>query len=192
MRDRSRTRKTNTQYVFAYGSLLRDLSGSLGEGMTPCGLREHRRVWNVAMDNTLSLPGYKYYLSAGDCSRPAVFVTFLNIAPADGRHVSGVLFAVGAEELEALDRRERNYDRREVTSSIEQPPPGRVWAYFGKPQAERRFALAAQQRRAVIDKTYLEKVRSGFGLIAADGLDEFDATTDPHDCPVLDLRRIDL
>ena len=141
--------------------------------------------------NTLSLPGYKFYLSA-DSSRPAVFVTFLNLVPAAGRHVSGVLFAVGAEELEALDGRERNYDRRDVTGLVEQPVAGRVWTYIGKPEAERRFALGARAGRAVIDKGYLKSVRSGFQLIAADALAEFDATTDPHGCPVVDLRRIDL
>jgi gamma-glutamylcyclotransferase (GGCT)/AIG2-like uncharacterized protein YtfP len=179
-------------YVFAYGSLLRDLSEALGERMRPARLRDHRRVWNVAMDNSRSLAGYKYYLSAADSSRPAVFVTFLNLVAAAGRHVSGVLFAVDEDGLAALDERERNYDRRDVTDLLEDPPGGRVWTYIGKPEAERRFALGARDGRAVIDRAYLETVRAGFQLIAADALEEFDATTDPHACPILDLRRIDL
>jgi hypothetical protein len=69
---------------------------------------------------------------------------------------------------------------------------GRVWTYIGKPDAERRFALGEREGRAVIDKAYLESVRAGFELIAADALEEFDATTDPHGCPVLELRRVDL
>jgi cation transport regulator ChaC len=180
------------QYVFAYGSLLRDLGGSLEEPIEPCRLREHRRLWNVAMDNTLTLPGYKLYLSAADGSRPAVFVTFLNVVPAKCRHVSGVLFTVDAEQLEALDRRERNYDRRDVTGLIDGQRAGRIWAYIGKPEAERRFALGASEGRAVVDKAYLESVRAGFQLIAADALEEFDATTDPHGCPVLALRRVEV
>jgi cation transport regulator ChaC len=180
------------EYVFAYGSLLRDLSSAPGARIEPCRLRDHRRVWNVAMDNTLTLAGYKLYLSAADSSRPAVFVTFLNVVPADGRHVGGVLFAVGAEELEALDRRERNYDRRDVTGLVDARPAGRVWTYLGKPEAERRFELGAREGRAVIDKAYLESVRAGFRLIAADALEEFDATTDPHGCPVVELRRVEL
>jgi cation transport regulator ChaC len=180
------------QFVFAYGSLLPDLSGALGEGMTPSRLRDHRRAWNVAMDNSRSLAGYKYYLSVGDSSRPAVFVTFLNLVPARGRHVSGVLFAVGESELAALDRRERNYDRLEVTDLVDDPPTGRIWTYIGKPEAEQRFALGAREGRAVIDRAYLKTVRAGFELIATDALEEFDATTDPHTCPVIDLRRVDL
>ncbi len=180
------------EYVFAYGSLLRDLGGPLDERLRPCRLRDHRRAWNVAMDNTLTLAGYKLYLDAADSSRPAVFVTFLNLVPAAGRHVSGVLFAVDEDELAVLDRRERNYDRRDVTGSIDGHDAGRVWTYIGKPEAERRFALGAREGRAVIDRAYLESVRAGFGLIAADALEEFDATTDANDCPVLELRRIDL
>ena len=180
------------EYVFAYGSLLRDFGSSLGRRLKPCRLREHRRAWNVAMDNTLTLAGYKLYLNAADSSRPAVFVTFLNLVPADGRHVSGVLFAVDDAELAALDERERNYDRRDVTGLIDEHRAGRVWTYIGKPEAERRFALAAQEGRAVIDRAYLESVRAGFELIAPDALEEFDATTEPHGCPVLDLRRVDL
>jgi cation transport regulator ChaC len=180
------------EYVFAYGSLLRDLGGSLDERMKPCRLRDHRRAWNVAMDNTLTLPGYKVYLSATDSSRPAVFVTFLNLVPADGRHVSGVLFAVDDEELAALDERERNYDRRDVTGLVDEERTGRVWTYVGKPEAEQRFALGAREGRAVIARAYLESVRAGFELIAADAIEEFDATTDPHGCPVLELRRVEI
>jgi len=180
------------QYVFAYGSLLRDLGGSLEERLEPCRLRDHRRAWNVAMNNTLTLPGYKFYLSAADSSRPAVFVTFLNLVPADGRHVSGVLFAVDDEELAVLDKRERNYNRRDVTGLIDGHRAERVWTYIGKPEAEQRFALGAREDRAVIDRTYLASVRAGFQLIAADALEEFDATTDPHGCPVLELRRVEI
>jgi len=186
------SKKIIDQYVFAYGSLLRDLGDPLCEGIRPCRLRDHRRVWNVAMDNSISLDGYKYYVDAADSSRPEVFVTFLNVVPAGGRHVSGVLFAVDAAALEVLDKRERNYDRREVTDLVEVPIGGRVWTYLGKPEAERRFELGARERRAVIDKAYLASVRSGFRLIAADALAEFDATTDPHRCPVVELRRIEL
>jgi cation transport regulator ChaC len=188
----SRAQPMIDQYVFAYGSLLRDLSGPLGAGMTPSRLRDHRRAWNVAMDNSRSLAGYKYYLSASDLSRPAVFVTFLNLVPAPGHYVSGMLFAVGEDELAALDRRERNYERREVTDLVDEPLTGLIWTYIGKPEAERRFALGSREGRAVIDRGYLETVRAGFEPIAADALVEFDATTDPHACPVVELRRVDL
>jgi gamma-glutamylcyclotransferase (GGCT)/AIG2-like uncharacterized protein YtfP len=181
-----------TDHVFAYGSLVRDLAG--GEELARGGahLRDHRRAWNVAMDNSVSLPGYKYYLDAEDCSRPEVFVTFLNLIPAPGHRVNGMLVPVSAEELLELDRRERNYTRREVTTSIERGAGGRVWSYFGKPEACRRFDAGLRAARAVIDESYLERVRAGFQALADDALAEFEQSTDPHGCRTLRLLRVDL
>src|SRR6476619_422472 len=72
-----------TEYVFGYGSLVRAPGGHVAE------LIGHERRWGVAMDNTRDLEGYKYYL-APDGSRPAVFVAFLDVAPAAGASVHGV------------------------------------------------------------------------------------------------------
>ena len=182
-----------TQYVFAYGSLVRDLADGEELARRAAHLRDHRRAWNVAMDNSVSLPGYKYYLDAKDSSRPEVFVTFLNLVAAPGQRVNGMLVPVSAQELVELDRRERNYTRREVTTSIEQAAEGwRVWSYFGKPVACRRFAAGMRAARAVIDESYLERVRTGFEALSDDALLEFEQSTDPHGCRTLKLLRIDL
>jgi hypothetical protein len=182
----------HTDHVFAYGSLVRDLAGG-GRLVRPAArLRDHRRAWNVAMDNSVTLPGYKYYLDAEDSSRPEVFVTFLNLLPAPGHRVNGMLVPVGAEELVELDRRERNYARHEVTASIEPVAEGRVWSYFGKPEACRRFAAGLRAARAVVDESYLERVRAGFEALSDDALAEFEQSTDPHDCRALRLLRVDL
>lgn len=183
------------EFVFAYGSLVHDL----GEGseLHLARLRDHRRAWNVAMDNARTLPGYKYYLDARDGSRPDVHVTFLNLLPAPGEAVNGVLVPVDRERLRALDRRERNYRRREVTSAIEPPraggpTPARVWTYFGRPGACRRFEQGMSAGRAVVDRAYLDGVLRGFAALAADASAEFERSTDPHGCRVLELTRVDL
>lgn len=181
-----------TEYVFAYGSLVRDLADGDQLARRAAHLRDHRRAWNVAMDNSVSLPGYKYYLDAEDSSRPEVFVTFLNLVPTPGHRVNGILVPVSAEELVELDRRERNYARREVTTSIEQAAGGRVWSYFGKPEASQRFATGLRAARAVIDESYLERVRAGFEALSDDALAEFERSTDPHGCRTLKLLRVDL
>lgn len=181
-----------TDHVFAYGSLVRDLAGGEELVRRAAHLRDHRRAWNVAMDNSVTLPGYKYYLDAEDRSRPEVFVTFLNLLPAPGQRVNGLLVPVRAEELVELDRRERNYARREVTASIEPVPQGRVWSYFGKPEACRRFATGLRAARAVIDESYLERVRAGFEALSDSALSEFEQSTDPHGCRALRLLRVDL
>jgi len=181
-----------TEYVFAYGSLVRALADGEEPARHVAHLRDHRRAWNVAMDNSVSLPGYKYYLDAEGSSRPEVFVTFLNLVPAPGHRVNGMLVPVGAEELVELDRRERNYSRREVTTSIEQADGARVWSYFGKPEASQRFAAGLHAARAVIDEAYLERVRAGFEALSDDALAEFERSTDPHGCQTLKLLRVDL
>lgn len=181
-----------TDYVFAYGSLVRDLAGGEELARRAAHLRDHRRAWNVAMDNSVTLPGYKYYLDAGDSSRPEVFVTFLNLIPAPGRRVNGMLVPVSAQGLLELDRRERNYERRELTTSIEPAAGGRVWGYFGKPEACRRFDAGLREARAVIDESYLERVRAGFEALSDDALAEFEQSTDPHGCQTLRLLRVDL
>jgi cation transport regulator ChaC len=192
----SSTTSTPTEFVFAYGSLVRDLAPGAGRARR-AHLRDHRRAWNVAMDNAVTLPGYKYYLDPEDGSRPQVFVTFLNLVPAPGDRVNGMLVPVGAQELVELDGRERNYVRREVTSSIEQAAgdvtgSSRVWSYFGRPEACRRFEAGRRMARAVVEQSYLARVRAGFEALSEDALEQFDRSTDEHGCRTLKLLRVDL
>lgn len=176
--------------VFGYGSLL----GLAGDGRARpsrvCRLREHRRVWNVAMDNTVELPDYKHYRDR-DGVRAALFVTFLNLAPAPGCAVNGVVFGVDADELRALDRRERNYERVDVAELLDVPFDGAVWAYFGGELARGRFDAGASAGTAVVDRVYLDAVRAGFAGLGTDALAEFDASTDEPPCPIVPLRRVD-
>jgi hypothetical protein len=150
--------------VFGYGSLT--------GGGVPARLRGWRRVWNVAMDNAVDLPGYKCYLAA-DGARPAVFVTFLNLERALGSVVDGELLE---GDLDALDARERNYSRVDVTDALESPPGARVWAYVGTPEGRERFERGLREGRAVVQRAYLDAV----------GVAERPA------CPVVDLRRVEL
>ena len=152
-------------FVFGYGSLARD-------GGMPAHLRGYRRAWNVAMDNQVTLPRYKYYLDA-EGRRPDVFVTFLNLVPGDG--VDGLVIEVGS--LDALDARERNYQRVDVTPLVEGAPGGPVWAYVGSKAGRGRFEAGHRKGRAVVARGYLETVRS---------------LARPPDLPVLDLTRVDL
>ena len=96
------------------------------------------------MDNGEDLPGYKYYLTE-DGARPAVRVVFLDLVQLPGASVNGILSPVDDEQLARLDRRERNYDRVDVTELID-APPGRTWAYVGSVAGRRRRAEAEQRR----------------------------------------------
>jgi cation transport regulator ChaC len=175
-------------YVFGYGSLLAEGAPS---GAEICHLTGHRRVWNVAMDNSVDLPGYKFYVDPENGSRPDVFVTYLNIEPAPGGRVNGVVFPVTPDELDALDVRERNYERVDVTNGIEEATSGRVWTYMGKPEATARYNRGKSEQRAVISRRYYNGVLAACAATGASRR-EFDQSTDPPPCPVVDLDRIDL
>jgi hypothetical protein len=146
------------------------------------------------MDNSVDVPGYKYYLDPDSGARPAVFVTYVNLVEADEESaVNGVLFPVTPEELELLDARERSYSRRDVTDRLVAPPPGgRVWTYVGSSEARARFDAARSRGVAVVDRAYLDLVRTAFAALGDDALARFDQSTDAPEVPVRALRRVDI
>jgi hypothetical protein len=138
-------------------------------------LRGWRRGWGVAMDNAVTLPGYKYYL-APDGSRPDVCVAFLDVRPDADASVRGVLLEVDAAALAALDARERQYERVDVSGQVD-GATGTVWTYEGRQESRLRFVDALRDGRCVVARSYLE-------LVAP--------ITGGPTPPVCDLRRVDV
>jgi hypothetical protein len=172
---------TPAEFVFGYGSLS-------GRGGVPATLAGHRRRWGVAMDNSRTIPGYKYYVEADSGARPDVHVAFLDIQPAPGESVNGVVLPVSPGDLTALDARERNYERIDVTDLIDPRPGGRVWTFAGSDDGRRR---CRQADRLVVSRAYLEAVAAAFAALGPEQAARFRASTDEPPCPV-DLRRVDL
>jgi gamma-glutamylcyclotransferase (GGCT)/AIG2-like uncharacterized protein YtfP len=172
-------------YVFGYGSLLERPEP------VPCELTGFRRTWNVAMDNRRTIAGYKHYVDRASGARGPWFVTFLNIVRDPASTVNGVLLEADEATLERLDRRERNYERVDVSAHASPPADGRVWAYLGSRAALERFRLGCRTGRAVVSRDYYERVRRDFAGVGNDALRRFDELTDDVPCPILDLRRID-
>lgn len=179
-------RLTETDHVFAYGSLVADLATGV-----QASLGGWRRVWGVATDNLRSIPGYKQYLSRVDGTRPAVYVAFLDIEADPSGAVDGLARPVGAAELVELDRRERNYDRVEVTGEIE-GVEGRVWTYRGSRAGRERLRRGRAEGRAVVSRDYLEKVRAGFDALGSGRREAFERSCLPDAPAVMDLDRVDL
>ena len=172
-------------YVFAYGSLARAAGAAL-----PCRLLDHRRGWGVAMDNRQTIAGYKVYVDPLTGEQPPVYVAFLDVRPEPGARVNGVAFPVDPDGLPALDRRERQYERRDVTAAIDLDLDGPVWAYAGRPESRRRCAAGRADGTTVVAAPYHRRVREGFR--ARGMLDAFERTTDPPDVPERELQRLDL
>lgn len=191
------------EYVFGYGSLA-TLDPVPGRRRRPEGfvadLRGLRRGWGVAMNNVVDLPGYKCYLEP-DGRRPALSVCFLDIEPdpsAQAR-VNGVCTPVDAADLAALDRRERNYERIDVSARIEAARrleasgrPARVWTYVGSAAGRARFAAGRAAGSAVIDAAYLTAVTAGLRALGSAAWTESASSLDPRGLPVRELVRREL
>lgn len=179
---------SSAQYVFAYGSL----AGATVPGATVRDLRGHRRRWGVAMDNAVAIAGYKRYLNPATGVAPDVAVAFLDVVRDDASgSVNGVCVPVGDAALEGLDRRERNYDRSDVTQFVADPP-GRVWVYRGNVAGRARADAGRRDGRLVVVLAYLELVEAAFATLGADAAARFAESTDEPGCPVLDLVRTEL
>ncbi len=144
------------------------------------------------MDNSLDIPGYKFFVDRRTGSRPDVLVAFLSISAAPGDRVNGRLIEVSPDDLAGLDQRERNYARVDVTARLAGAGVGTVWAYVGRPEARERFAGGLRTGRVVIGDEYYESVRRAFADSGRDGLAEFERVTDPPPCPIVGLRRVAL
>ena len=166
-------------WLFGYGSLL-----PAGDAR-PCDLSGWQRSWDVAMDNSVDLPGYKHFVTPQG-ERPALMVAFLSIAPQAGATVNGVALPVADDELPGLDERERNYARVDVTEHVDADLPGRVWAYVGLEAARERLALGLREGRAAIASSYYQRVLAGFDALGR--REHFERLTAPMPAPVVDLE----
>jgi hypothetical protein len=172
------------QFVFGYGSLAADLAdGHVTD------LHGYRRVWGVAMDNSLDLRDYKHYRLRSDGSRPSVFVAFLDVVADAGATTRGVCVPVAEDELPAIDRRERNYDRVDVTDAVP-AARGTVWAYVGTSAGRMRLRRARQAGRAVVSRDYLDRTRAAFAALGAIALAEFERTAALDGLPVWEMERL--
>ena len=177
--------KGGRQFVFGYGSLV---AGHEHGHVTR--LRGHARAWGVAMDNRRDIPGYKSYRLRADGSRPAVFVAFVDLEPDPAAAITGVCMPVSDGDLRALDERERNYDRVEVTEAIDGCPAGPVFAYRGSEAGRARLRDGLAAGRAVVSRAYLAGVLAGVGAIAAGEVAAIERAL--GELEVLDLARVEL
>ena len=144
------------------------------------------------MDNRVDLPGYKSYRLRADGSRPDVFVAFLDIEPCSGSAVARRLHAGRADDLAALDARERNYDRIDVTSQVQDAPAGRVWAYRGSAAGRARLRDGLAAGRAVVSLEYLADVLAGLAKIAPGEVAALQRSPAQAGLAILDLTRVEV
>jgi hypothetical protein len=184
------------EFVFGYGSLASAGSHQATREFHRRGfvaeLAGVARGWGVAMDNSVDLPGYKYYEDAAG-ARPEVFVAFLDLAddPAPGASVNGLCRPVDGDALAQLDLRERNYVRLDVSERVDSSG-GRVWAYVGSRCGRARLREGRRRGSAVIQAGYLRSVRLGFRELGPQEYDACAASLEPGGLAVVELVRREL
>jgi hypothetical protein len=172
-------------YVFGYGSLV-----ALPDAV-PARLRGFRRVWGVAMDNTVATPGYKVYENP-EGARPAVAVAFLDLAEDPDAVIDGALIA--APDLTLLDTRERQYERIDVTAAVEpRRLDGKTYTYVGRAEGRARVTAGRDGSAAVvIQRAYADSVERAYAQLGPDALARYRATTEAPPFPLAELARVDL
>jgi cation transport regulator ChaC len=163
--------------LVGYGSLLSlpSLERTLGRVYTgpflPCIVRGWRRTWDAAMPNRTF-----YEERPGGRMTPET-ILYLNVRRAPETNLPAIVFVVGAEELDAYDRREAIYDRVDVTDELNvRIEGGRAYIYVCRP--ENCLTAVASAEKGAIRSTYLRIVENGLAELGEDFRNEYVASTD--------------
>ena len=149
--------------VFGYGSLVNGRTHGY-TGLRTARLSGYRRIWR---QSTLRE------------------VAFLSIVEADFGAIEGLLADVPAAEWDALDHRERAYDKRDVAGQCTHDgPEGPVIVY-----AVKDAVVAPPDTTHPILLSYLDVVAEGYlDHFGQPGLARFVESTDGWNAPILDDR----
>lgn len=181
-------------YVFGYASLVALGEPLAGEGVEiaaqPGRLHGYRRRWGAAMDNWEAANDHKHFVDPETGERPRLRVAYLDLYEREGSSVNGLALPVDADRLAALDARELNYERVELSDAFEPALGEPVFAYLGSPAARERCRRGAEEGDVYLSSEYLALVRAAFEALEPGALAEFDRTTDPPPFGERPLRRV--
>ena len=159
-------------YVFGYGSLMnarsagRALKRDLAPGeLIPVHLRGFRRTWSLRE---------RVHAEALGREVPAVF---LDIGPAAGSRLNGVLVEVSDEAFARLRQREKNYDPLNVTGGIEGAPATDtpVYTFVAKPG----FRVREGEAGLFVMERYLRMIDEACTALGPVFAREYAASTEP-------------
>lgn len=184
-------------WVFGYGSLVSPASLERTIGRTidartdlrAAHLAGYGRRWNYG---SLHLRGD--WEHDGRQVAGGVVVS-LGLETADDEVCNGTIARVTDGELAALDWRERDYDRVDVTDRVSLDvefdagvvADAPIVTYVPRPGAIERYVAARDAGRAAIRASYWTLVDEAFGRLGGDHLRRYRATPDP-DVPVASIR----
>ena len=189
------SRSVNGLWVFGYGSLVdpSSFSATIGRSLQPgvdffeaevAGLG---RRWNYGvMHTSASGPG------PGGATIDYTLVA-LGVVSAAGETVNGVVGWVEPDELALLDRRERHYDRVDVTDRTtvggSTELSGSVAVSVPRPEAVEHYERARDAGRAAIEQRYWDLVDRAFAAFGPEAHARYHSNTPAPDVPVMTLSR---
>jgi hypothetical protein len=134
-----------------------------------CGVTGWRRTWDVFVPNA-----GKYLDDRGVAPKNIIY---LNVRPALGTSVNGVLYVVPAVAMTDFDAREWVYNRIDTTELLNgvEVRGGHAWMYVGKPE----FLVGDPQRADfAVRQTYIDVVDEGLADLGQEFRAEYQASTD--------------
>ena len=182
-------------WVFGYGSLVSPASfgRTLGRELLPghdvfeAELAGFGRRWNYGVMHTAAS-----WVDDDGRTHERTIVA-LGVVPSADETINGVIGWVGADELPALDRRERTYDRVDVTPAVTAvdgaPVNAPVVVYVPRRAAIDHYERARDAGTAAIEERYWNLVDDAFRTLGPDHHARYHATTLAPDIPILPLVR---
>jgi cation transport regulator ChaC len=180
-------------WVFGYGSLVspHSFGHTLGRDLRPgvdffeAEISGYGRRWNYGTSSMFTAP-----LAPGLEPREWMFIALGVVAAAD-ETTNGVIGWVNDDELAELDRRERRYDRVDVSAlatvdaavSVDAP----IVTYVPRREALIAYEAARQRGQAAITKRYWDLVDGAFADLGVDRHERYRATTPAPDIPIVEM-----
>ena len=182
-------------WIFGYGSLVSpDSFGhtlqrrpQFGIDFFEAEVAEFGRRWNYG-----SLSAVGRSPDAAGVMRDYTIVA-LGVSALAGETVHGTIGWVSNAELAALDRRERHYDRVDVTGLTTVVGAEQVAETVNfsirRREAVERYEQMRDRGEAAVDQRYFDLVDRAFGDLGVDRRERYHDTTPAPDIPVLPLQR---
>jgi cation transport regulator ChaC len=180
-------------WVFGYGSLVDPVSfgATLGRELQPgidflpAEMSGFGRRWNYGVLHGSAMG------AGSDGSVVEYTRVALGVVRAAAESVNGVVGRVAQHELAGLDRRERHYDRVEVSevASVDgdERIQGAIMIYVPRPEAIEHYERARDRGTAAIEQRYWDLVDRAFAAIGEEARVRYHGTTPAPDVPVLPL-----